>query len=139
MMVIVQLFLAAIHNLLCCIDRITCAGNFLIRKLALAVAVGEAAMNSETSKWGEILPARTPRSIGDVMMDIVELRAEAIAGAYNYLAYFLDMALTEAEIQSERGENRANAASAALVLANAPAPVRRQGLRKSGLDDPDAR
>ena len=50
-------------------------------------------------KSGETLPARTPRGIYEIMMDIAELRAEAIAGRYQYLAYFLDMALIEAEMQ----------------------------------------
>jgi hypothetical protein len=56
-------------------------------------------MNGGLANSGGILPARTPRSIGEIMMDIAELRAEAIAGRYNDLACFLDMALTEAKIQ----------------------------------------
>jgi hypothetical protein len=44
-----------------------------------------------------------------MMLDIAELRAEALAGGYGHLAHFLGMALMEAEIQSEREASITNA------------------------------
>jgi hypothetical protein len=79
-------------------------------------------MNGELAKPGEILPTRTPRRIGEIAMDIAELRAEASAGGYHYLTYFLGMALTEAEIQRDRAAKVAETRPPLLVLADAPAP-----------------